>query len=219
MKGFNAMGAEFTSGIEAIRHEKFIHTDYGFDTLIEACQAVTEKIIARAGGRVEGGVYHIRRQPPAPPITLEQWVHQEEVLRTVITPTEMRLWNPAWRVVACGFDMDPGIRNNWGGVDKVLVLHPVSQEEPAVIEAILDVPANAKELVTKVASDRRGDFLLRVIVDGELALESLIDSHGEWREVAVELAPYAGKAVPVRIENVANNWQFEAAYIASIEVR
>lgn len=219
MKGFHAMGTEFTSGIEAIRHEKFIHTDYGFDTLIEACQAVTEKIIARTGGRIEGDVYHIRRQPPSPPITLEQWVHQEEVLRTVITPTEMRLWNPEWRVVACGFDMDPGVRGSWGGLDKVLVLHPVSEEEPAVIDAVLEVPADAKELVATVASDRRGDFLLRVLIDSELALESLIDSQGEWQEVAVELAPYAGKAVPVRIENVANDWRFEAAYIASITVR
>ena len=219
MKGFSAMGAEFTAGIDAIRDEKFIHTDYGFDTLIEACQTVTEQIIARSGGRIEGDVYHILRQPAAPPLTLEQWVHQEELLRTVITPVEMRLWNPAWRVAACGFEMDPGVRTGQDGVEKMLVLHPVSPEEPAAIEAAIDVPAGAKALVATVASDNRGDFLLRVLVNGQLAHESLIDTKGKWQEVAVDLTPYAGKTVQVRVENAANDWRFEAASIASIAVR
>lgn len=219
MKGFSAMGAEFTAGIDAIRDEKFIHTDYGFDTLIEACQTVTEQIIARSGGRIEGDVYHILRQPAAPPLTLEQWVHQEELLRTVITPVEMRLWNPAWRVAACGFEMDPGVRTGQDGVEKMLVLHPVSPEEPAAIEAALDVPAGAKALVATVASDNRGDFLLRVLVNGQLAHESLIDTKGKWQEVAVDLTPHAGKTVQVRVENAANDWRFEAASIASIAVR
>ena len=112
MKGFNAMGAEFTSGIEAIRNEKFIHTDYGFDALIAACQQVKEQIVLRTGGRIDDNAYHILVQPPKPPATLEQWVHQEEMLQLAIPPAEMRLWDPAWRVAACGHEMGPGVRTN-----------------------------------------------------------------------------------------------------------
>ncbi|HQH53775.1 MAG TPA: ADP-ribosylglycohydrolase family protein [Candidatus Hydrogenedentes bacterium] len=219
MKGFESMGSEITSGIEAIRNEKFIHTDYGFDSLIDACRGITEQIIARTGGTVDGSVYHILRQPAQPPVTLEQWVNQEEMLKIAITPTEMRLWDPAWRVVACGHEMEPGIRRGWHGRDSVLVLHPVSKEEPAAIEAVLDVPASAKQLVLLVASDKRGDFVLRVSLNGEPAHESVIDTKGEWREIGVDLAPHAGKTVRARVENAANDWSFEAAYIASIEFR
>ncbi|HPA03528.1 MAG TPA: hypothetical protein PLB67_03775, partial [Candidatus Hydrogenedentes bacterium] len=120
---------------------------------------------------------------------------------------------------ACGFEMDPGVRTRQDGVEKMLVLHPVSPEEPAAIEAALDVPAGAKALVATVASDNRGDFLLRVLVNGQLAHESLIDTKGKWQEVAVDLTPYAGKTVQVRVENAANDWRFEAASIASIAVR
>ncbi|MFO7976302.1 MAG: ADP-ribosylglycohydrolase family protein [Candidatus Hydrogenedentota bacterium] len=219
MKGFDAMEPEITSGIQAIRNEKFIHTDYGFDTLIEACCGMTERIIVRTGGKTDGNVYHILSQDPEPPVTLEQWVRQEELLRQAITPAEMRLWNPAWRVVACGHEMHPGVRSEMYGQNSVLVLHPVSQEEPAAIEAVLEVPADAEELVLDIASDRKGDFLLRVLVNGETAHESLIDTKGNWREVAIDIAPYAGKSVPVRIENAANNWSNEAAYIDAIKLR
>ncbi len=52
MKGFEAMGDALTGGIGGIADGKFSHTDYSFDTLIPACQRVTESIIRRAGGSV-----------------------------------------------------------------------------------------------------------------------------------------------------------------------
>lgn len=219
MKGFDAINPEITSGIAAIRNEKFIHTDYGFDALIETCQAVAEEIILRTGGRIDGDAYQIPRQPPEPPVTLEQWVRQEELLSVAIAPAEMRLWDPAWRVVACGHDMQPGIRGEWYGRDSVLVLHPVSQEEPAAMETAFAVPEDAKQLLLTVASDRKGDFLLRVFVNGEPVHESVVNTQGNWQEIAIDIAPHAGKSVPVRIENAANNWSNEAAYIDAIRMR
>jgi len=81
MKGFSKLGPQWTSGLDAIRNEKFSYTDYSFDTLIEACQRVAEQVIRRAGGAVEpGGIdvdtaghYTIPRQSAYPPKKIEQW--------------------------------------------------------------------------------------------------------------------------------------------------
>jgi ADP-ribosylglycohydrolase len=218
MKGYTALEPPFRSGIPAMEDEKFVYTDYSFKTLIPACQAIAEKLIRRAGGSVDGDAYTIPIQKPAPPVTLEQWVHQKELLLTVITNREVYLWNPDWRVVACGPDMQPGMRSRWYGRERVLALHPVSETEPAVIEADLAIPKNAKRLVINVASDKKGDFLLKVALDGNVASEKTIDTKGDWTRVEADVRGYRGKTIPVRIENCANGWMCEAAYLDAVGV-
>ena len=72
MKGMSWMAPEYTSGIPAMADQKFSHTEYSFNTLVPACQAMAEQIIKRAGGEVTETAYRIPAQKPvAPP--LEQW--------------------------------------------------------------------------------------------------------------------------------------------------
>lgn len=76
MKGFDALGEEFTGGIAAIADANFAHTRYSFNTLIPACQAMTEKILARSGGRIEGEGADARMLIPMQkprPARFEQW--------------------------------------------------------------------------------------------------------------------------------------------------
>ncbi len=218
MKGYAALEAPFRSGIPAMEEDLFSYTDYSFKTLIPACQRVAEKLIRRAGGRIGDDAYVIPVQKPKPPVTLEQWVHQKELLLTVITNREVYLWDPSWRVVACGPDMQPGMRNRWYGRDHVLALHPVGETEPAVIEAELSIPKNAKRLFVDVASDKKGDFVLKLILDGKVASKKTIDTKGKWMRVEADLRSYRGKTIPVRIENCANGWMCEAAYLDAVGV-
>lgn len=72
MKGFSVLGEHWVGGLDAIRDKPFDFTEHSFDTLIPACQKVTEGIIARYEGKVEDDSYVIPRQEPKAPRTLEQ---------------------------------------------------------------------------------------------------------------------------------------------------
>lgn len=219
MKGFKAIGDAYTSGIAAIADKKFSHTDYSFNSLIPACQSVAERIIQRAGGTISGEAYVFERQAPQPPVTLEQWTDQKEMLSVPISQSEMSWWDPKWTVVACGHDMSPGVRDRALGREHVLVLHPVSPNTPAVITASFHVPAGGRpELVIDTASDRKGDYLLKVFINNEPKVEQTIDTKGEWTVVKFDLMPFTNKDIDVRIENCATGWSYEAAYFAEIKI-
>jgi hypothetical protein len=82
-KGMEALGPELVGGIEPIKNEVFLHTDYSFKTLVEASQRVVEKVIERAGGRIEGDAYLIPEQAPIAPEELEQWEDQAAYLDSI----------------------------------------------------------------------------------------------------------------------------------------
>ncbi|MBM3290224.1 MAG: ADP-ribosylglycohydrolase family protein, partial [Candidatus Hydrogenedentes bacterium] len=215
MKGFAAIGDSLTSGIAAIAEKKFSHTDYSFTTLIPTCQRVTEQIVQRAGGTVTADAYTFERQTPRAPVTVEQWTDQKDMLAGPISPTEMTWWDANWRVIACGSEMEPGVRGSSLGRDNVLVLHPVSQTSPAAIAASFRVPAGGRpRLVIDTASDRRGDYVLKVVINNEPKIEQVIDTKGEWTSVTFDLMPFTNKDIDVRIENCANGWAYEAGYFA-----
>jgi hypothetical protein len=220
MKGFEALGEGWTGGMAAIADREFSFTDYSFNSLIPACQRMTEAIIERTGGEVGDKSYQVARQSPVAPKQLEQWTNQKEYFAQPIPPDEMAEWNPAWKVAACGFEMEPGVRKEQYGRKNVLVIHPVNRKEPAVLQGGIDVPSkNKSTLIIHVASDERGDFLLKVLVAGTLTKEEIIGTKGKWETVEVDLSAHAGTTVEVRIENCPNDWAFEAAYLDEIRVK
>ncbi len=220
MKGYSGIDPAWLTELPAMADKEFSHTRYSFNTLIPACQRLTEQIVARVGGRVEDDAYVIPVQAPRAPETLEQWPveEQKKAFAGPVPQSEVDLWNPAWKVVACGPDMEPGIRPDHHGRPMALAIHPVSETRPAVLAATLDVPAGDPRLFIEVASDERGDFLLKVTVDGETVAERVIDTQGEWTVVEVDLTEQAGSEADVRLENHATGWSFEAAYFGEIKV-
>ncbi|NUM55808.1 MAG: ADP-ribosylglycohydrolase family protein [Candidatus Hydrogenedentes bacterium] len=219
MKGFNAIEESFTGGIAAIADRKFSHTGYSFNTLLPACQRVTEDIVRRAGGTVSADAYSFAAQSPQPPATLEQWTDQKEMLAVPVAQQELNWWDPNWTLLSCGRDMQPGVRGSALGRDNVLVLHPVSESEPAAIVASFHVPAGGRpQLMIDTASDRRGDYLLKVSINNEPKIEKIVGTKGEWTTVTFDLMPYTNKDIDVRVENCANGWSYEAAYFAAIKV-
>ena len=106
------------------------------------------------------------------------------------------------------------------GREKVLKLHPVGKERPAVMVAELKVPAQGQpKLHIDVASHEQGDFVLKVFVADKLAKEAVINTKGKWAAEVIDLAVHAGKTVPVRIEAHSNDWHWEAAFFGKVEIR
>ena len=59
------------------------------------------------------------------------------------------------------------------------------------------------------------DWELRVVVNGKPILKKTIgpvDGKAAWQPISVDLTPYAGQKVALRLENAANGWQSEAGY-------
>jgi hypothetical protein len=85
----------------------------------------------------------------------------------------------------------------------------------------LELPADrTSTLRFAVAAHEQGDWQLRVRVDGRVLHESTITHEGaRWRTVSVDLKEYAGRTVVLRLENAANDWAWEFAYWADLELR
>lgn len=138
---------------------------------------------------------------------------------------------PGWRVSDCGPDMDPGLRSEYEGRRNVLVLHPLGPETSCkltrTVRASGSGPATLRLVVTSWNGDSEraaeSDWLLRVTAGGAVLCEQTIgraDGRVSWHEVTVDLSPALGKgqSADVVIENVPDDWAWEAAYLASVEL-
>ena len=221
MLGFDAIPKQYTSGMGKMENTKFDHTDYSYTTLIPTCVKITENIIQRAGGKVSGDTYEIAMQPHTPPKTVEIWSVEDQKKRFVepLPQSEIDNWQTGWRVVACGRDMQPGMYSDLNGRPKVLLIHPVKKEEPAIIERMMDVPTGTPKLKLEVASNPDGDHRLVVKADEKVLLDKEVDTKGQWITLEADLSAFAGKKIALRIENHATGWKNEAAYIAGVEVK
>jgi hypothetical protein len=61
---------------------------------------------------------------------------------------------------------------------------------------------------------------LRVFVNDQPVKKQLVDRKGDrWKVVTVDLTPYAGKTINVRLENAANNWDWEFGYWSDLQIK
>src|ERR1043166_2244060 len=130
------------------------------------------------------------------------------------------LWNPDWRVLCPPFEGAPVKLPEFAGRHNVLMTHPTDRQQPASLQRVLAVPAGQKtELGFAVAAHEQGDWELRILADGKVIQKRLIDHAGErWKEVKVDLTPYAGRKVALRLENFANDWFWEFGYWSDLKL-
>lgn len=131
------------------------------------------------------------------------------------------LWNPQWRVLCPEFEGAPTKLPEYAGRKNVLMTHPIDRQTGAALERTIEVPAGRKTLLTlSVAADERGDWELRVLADGHLLRQQVVDKNGaRWKKVDVDLSAFAGKRTVIRLENCANDWAWEFGYWSDIEVK
>jgi putative membrane-bound dehydrogenase-like protein len=130
------------------------------------------------------------------------------------------LWNPEWRIAAPIFEGTPAKLPEYQGRANVLQTHPFNGNTAAALERTLDLPAGRSYVLRmQVAAHDQGDWKLRVLADGQPIHETIID-HGapRWRTVSVDLKPFAGRKVKLRLENAANDWSYEFGYWANLKV-
>lgn len=121
-------------------------------------------------------------------------------------------WNPDWKVNAPDFERTPVKLAEYHGQTNVLLMHPFTDKKtPASLEQKLKVTKT--RLKFRVASDDRGNWLLKVMVDGKELKEQTIDNQKpRWKDIEVDLTPYAGQEVTVKLEAHPNGWAWEFAY-------
>ena len=111
------------------------------------------------------------------------------------------------------------------GQFNVAVLHPVSEEIPAVVSRTLKLSGKNPCLFLKVSScDYSGeaDWVLSVRVNGKevlpkrLVIKSPISE--PWEDIAVPLFAWRGQEVKVEVVVAANGWFCEFAYFKCLEI-
>jgi len=130
------------------------------------------------------------------------------------------LWNPEWRLAAPLFEGTPAKLPEYQGRANVLLTHPFDGDKAAALERMLDLPADRSFVLrVSVAAHDQGDWKLRVLADAKLIHETVVD-HGSprWRTVSVDLKPFAGRKVSLRLENAANDWSWEFGYWADLKI-
>ena len=105
------------------------------------------------------------------------------------------------------------------GQTNVLLMHPFTDKKsPASLEQKLKLEKTKLKLEKtklkfRVAADDRGDWNLKVLVNGQAVKELSVDNQKpRWKEVEVDLKAFAGQEVILRLEAHANGWAWEFAY-------
>lgn len=102
--------------------------------------------------------------------------------------------------------------------------HPLDRNTPCVLSNNrVDVPKRKKtSLKLRVSHHPHGDWQLRVLVGDQVIADRIVGpetvGRGEWLDVSVDLSEFAGRRIPLSIENRANDWRNEWAYWNKIEI-
>ncbi len=124
------------------------------------------------------------------------------------------LWNPQWKVAAPEFDRTPIKLAEYHGRANVLLLHPFEDKKtPASLERKWTVDAAKHTLKFSVAADDRGDWELRVLVNGKQVKQQPINHESpRWHDFSIDVGEHTGKEVTVRLEGHATGWAWEFGY-------
>jgi putative membrane-bound dehydrogenase-like protein len=130
------------------------------------------------------------------------------------------LWAPGWQVDAPDFEGAPAKLPEFAGRRNVLMTHPYDGQKPAALVRALVLPPDSKATLRfAVAAHEQGDWELRVKADGELLHRQTVKHSGpRWQEVKLNLEALAGRRVVLRLENAANNWEWEFGYWADLSL-
>ncbi len=128
------------------------------------------------------------------------------------------LWNTQWKVTAPEFQGTPVKRTEYHGRTNVLTMHPFEDKKtPAVLEQKLTIDPKKSKLKFSVAADDRGDWQLRVTVNGEeIKRQDIGHDNPRWKDVTIDLANYAGKEITVKLEGHPTGWAWEFGYWSDI---
>jgi hypothetical protein len=146
---------------------------------------------------------------------------KQEYLGTLDEPVRRAALWAEWKITSGVEKGSNAILPSHEGRESVLMTHPIDRNTPAKLERELDLPAGKRStLQFWIACHKQGDFELRVYADGKQLVKEMVGPAGSgWKEKSIDLTPYAGKRVALRLEDFPNNWEFEHAYWSDLTVR
>ena len=237
--GFKNLPERFTSALNP--EGKFSHTPYNFPTLVSVCEKLVRQSVLRAGGRIEKDsngketfVIPIKKPKPG---RLEQCWEPGPIANSKFTEAEMAKitaiagkdiseavskFAPGWKIKSCGYDMDPGLKEQELGKSNVLVTHPLDRRTGCQLYRQVKIPAGKKTtLHLTVGHHPEGDWDLIVAVDGKQIARKAVSKQTApdgWMQTEVDLSDFAGKEVKLELINQATGWKYEAGYWAEISL-
>ncbi|HUT45785.1 MAG TPA: ADP-ribosylglycohydrolase family protein [Sedimentisphaerales bacterium] len=237
--GFKNLPDKFESALNP--EGKFSHTPYNFPTLVGVCEKLVRQSVVRAGGRIEkdnGGkeTFVIPVKKPKPgrleqcwepgPIANSRFTEAEMAKITAIAGKDISeavsKFAPGWKVKSCGFDMDPGLKEQELGKSNVLVTHPLDRRTGCQLSRQVKLPAGKKTtLQLTVGHHPEGDWDLIVAAGGkEIARKAVSKQTAPegWMQTKVDLSDFAGKEVKLELINQPTGWKNEAGYWAEISL-
>ena len=125
---------------------------------------------------------------------------------------------PGWKATENDHVGIVGYEEEYWGRYNLLLTHPLREEVPAILSRRMKLPAKSPQLLLSVANHGDGDFELQVRVDGKVAHRQVIAGEG-WKDLAIDLSPWAGKNVKIELVNMPNNWEQEWAHWGRIEIK
>jgi putative membrane-bound dehydrogenase-like protein len=170
-------------------------------------------------------IWYILAPPEEGPLTAEKkklLIQGVELPETASQPKKtnwraidwesVSLWNADWKVNAPDFERTPVKLAEYHGKTNVLLLHPFTDKKtPASFERQLKLEKT--KLKFSVAADDRGDWLVKVLVNGQEVKAVTVDHEKpRWKTVEVDLAKWKGQDITLRLEAHANGWAWEFAY-------
>ncbi len=234
--GFSNLPHKYVSALNEDTY--FSHTDYNFAKLIDVSEKLVRQAVKQSGGKIEeddnGHEYFLIPKSTPKPSDLEQcwepgsiansrFTEEEMAKITAGIANEVRKFAPGWKIIQCGSDMDPGLKEEFKGKKNVLLTHPLDERTPCILTNEVTLPEGKRSILRLVVNHHeQGDWVLGVKANGDQLLEETIGddtAQQGWKVIEVDLSHYAGKTVGLELINAANGWRWEAGYWANINVR
>ena len=139
----------------------------------------------------------------------DTWYVDKSSTGKIINANQNFGWHNASQYL--GHAMPPPNAN--GGL---LYIHPVSQNEPALVRGKFKVNRPHLKLKLRVAGNQNGDWQLKVLINNTTVRTDII-GYG-WRTIEIPLDSYANQWVNIDLLSIANNWFYEYTFIDSIDI-
>jgi hypothetical protein len=143
-----------------------------------------------------------------------------DYIETLDEPARLAAHWADWKVTTATQPGMSGLLPTYADRKSVYMTHPLDKGVPATLEREVDIPTGKKTTLSFwVSCHQQGDFELRVFADGKQLVKEIIGPKGSgWKEKSVDLTPFAGRRIGLRLENFPNDWAWEHAYWSDLKV-
>ncbi|MFH1367624.1 MAG: endo-1,3-alpha-glucanase family glycosylhydrolase [Elusimicrobiota bacterium] len=149
---------------------------------------------------------------------------------------QLKGWALGWAIKDCDPDKGPVMVSDFRweidfphpGKNNILCLHPLSKDQPCVMSRTVRVSKAGGRLALALSANAGrpdfADFVFKIKINGRTVFKDVISagrevSAGGWRDIGIDLKPYANKVINIEFEAAAggkHEWHWEHCYMADV---